>query len=201
MKRLCAVALLIIAASITVLGQTVKSDYNNITILETLEAAGNFQTLLNALRTTGLINTLKGPGPFTLFAPNDAAFAKLGPVTLDALLKNPAKLKALLLYHVASGKLSVKDLQGRTDKSLTMMVDGKAWFECNERPTGDQTKVQLLCNDNPAQKKTTDVKLQCNETGKHTLVLNKSANVIMADLSTANGMIHVIDAVLMPGNQ
>ncbi len=201
MKRLCAVALLVIAASITILGQGEKSDYNKITVVETLEAAGNFQTLLNALKTAGLIDTLKGQGPFTLFAPNDAAFSKLPAGTLDTWLKNPAKLKALLLYHVASGKLSIKDLQGKTDKSVTMMADGKAWFLCDaSAPTGDQTKVQFECNENPAQKKA-DAKPQCSDMGKHTLVLNKSAKVIMADLSAANGMIHVIDAVLTPTKQ
>jgi uncharacterized surface protein with fasciclin (FAS1) repeats len=201
MKRLCAVALLVMASVFIAQGQENKTGYQSITLLETLEAAGNFKTLLGALKTAGLVDTLSGPGPFTLFAPDDEAFSRLPPGALDTLLKNPAKLKSLLLYHVASGKLSVKDLQGRTDKSVTMMVDGKAWFQCNERPTGDQTKVELQCNGAPVQKKA-DAKILCDGfTGKHTLVLNKSANVVMADLSAANGMIHVIDAVLMPGKQ
>jgi uncharacterized surface protein with fasciclin (FAS1) repeats len=184
MKRLFVVAVMLIASSLPALAQTTKSDYKNINLVDTLEAAGNFKTLLNALRTTGLIETLKGPGPFTIFAPNDEAFAKLPTGVLDSLMKDPAKLKALLLYHVTAGKFTIKDLLSRTDKSITMMDNTKAEIQCNGFiPPNSQSKAKLLCN---------GIKPSA-------IIIIKSASVVMADLSASNGMIHVIDAVLSPG--
>ena len=79
-------------------------------IVETAEGAGHFTTLTKALQTAGLTETLKGSGPFTVLAPTDEAFEQLPPGTLDSLMKDPAKLKDLLLYHVVSGKVMAKDL-------------------------------------------------------------------------------------------
>jgi uncharacterized surface protein with fasciclin (FAS1) repeats len=80
-------------------------------IVETASAAGTFNTLLKALEVTGLKDTLKGAGPYTIFAPTDAAFAKLPAGTLDGLLKDKEQLKKLLLYHVISGSVVAKDVE------------------------------------------------------------------------------------------
>ena len=80
-------------------------------IVDTAVAAGKFKTLAAALKTADLVPTLKGKGPFTVFAPTDDAFAKIPKADLDALLKDKAKLKALLTYHVVSGKVMAKDLK------------------------------------------------------------------------------------------
>lgn len=73
-------------------------------IIETVTKAGNFKTLVEAVKTAGLTNTLTGPGPFTVFAPTDEAFAKLPKGTVESLLKDPTQLKKILTYHVVSGK-------------------------------------------------------------------------------------------------
>src|SRR6266404_5944316 len=125
MKRLFVVAALLIASSFTALGQPDKSLLNEFQLLDRLKAEGNFKTLLIALDKAGLTDTLKAAGPFTIFAPTDAAFAKLPPGVLDALMKDPAKLRRLLLYHITAGELSIKDLQSRRDKSITMMENTK----------------------------------------------------------------------------
>jgi uncharacterized surface protein with fasciclin (FAS1) repeats len=98
-------------------------------IVDTAVAAGNFKTLVTALKAAGLVDTLKGKGPFTVFAPTDDAFAKIPKADLDALLANKAKLKSVLTYHVVSGKIMstnikpgmVKSLQG---EKLTIGTDG-----------------------------------------------------------------------------
>jgi uncharacterized surface protein with fasciclin (FAS1) repeats len=79
-------------------------------IVETAIEAGQFNTLVAAVKAAGLVETLSGPGPFTVFAPNDAAFAKIPKATLDGLLKDKAKLTAILTYHVVSGKVMAKDV-------------------------------------------------------------------------------------------
>lgn len=79
-------------------------------IVDTAVAAGNFTTLVAAVKAAGLVDTLKGPGPFTVFAPTDEAFAKLPAGTVDGLLKDPEKLKSILLYHVVSGKVMAADV-------------------------------------------------------------------------------------------
>jgi len=79
-------------------------------IVDTAVSAGQFNTLATALQAAGLVDTLKGPGPFTVFAPTDAAFAKLPPGTLDSLLANPDQLRAVLTYHVVAGADSAADV-------------------------------------------------------------------------------------------
>lgn len=87
-------------------------------IVDTAVAAGNFKTLVAALKTADLVPTLKGKGPFTVFAPTDEAFAKIPKADLDALLKDKAKLKAVLTYHVVSGKVMSTDLKAGNVKTV-----------------------------------------------------------------------------------
>jgi uncharacterized surface protein with fasciclin (FAS1) repeats len=133
-------------------------------IVDTAVGAGQFKTLVAAVQAAGLADTLKGPGPFTVFAPTDAAFAKLPPGTVETLLKpeNKAKLVAILTYHVVPGTVMAKDVAGKkleakTVEGSTLTVDG----------TGSAVKVD-------------------------------DATVISADIVASNGVIHVIDAVVMP---
>jgi uncharacterized surface protein with fasciclin (FAS1) repeats len=125
--------------------------------------AGQFNTLAKALQAAGLVDTLKGKGPFTVFAPTDEAFAKLPAGALDNLLKpeNKEKLKAVLLYHVVSGKVpAAKVMKMKSAKT----VNGQ--------------EVTIMAND-----------------GK---VMVNDATVVKADVMASNGVIHVIDTVLMP---
>jgi uncharacterized surface protein with fasciclin (FAS1) repeats len=94
-------------------------------IIGTARDAGSFKTLLTAIQEAGLTDTLKGKGPFTVFAPNDAAFAKVPKNQLDALLKDKAKLKTVLLYHVVNGKVTSKDASKMKDGSHVKTASGK----------------------------------------------------------------------------
>jgi len=87
-------------------------------VVDTAVQAGNFTTLVTAVKAAGLVDTLKGPGPFTVFAPTDAAFAKVPKATLDALLADKAALTKVLTYHVVSGKLMAADLRAGKLKTL-----------------------------------------------------------------------------------
>ncbi|MFM8900747.1 MAG: fasciclin domain-containing protein [Burkholderiales bacterium] len=87
-------------------------------IVDTAVANGNFKTLAAALQAADLVKTLKGPGPFTVFAPTDAAFAKIPKADLDALLKDKAKLTAILTYHVVPGKVMAKDVKAGKVKTV-----------------------------------------------------------------------------------
>ena len=132
-------------------------------IVDTAASAGQFKTLIAAVKAADLEATLRGPGPFTVFAPTDEAFAKIPKDTLDSLLKpeNKAKLQAILTYHVVPGKVLAADA-----KKLTMAktANGK------------------------------ELKLDASGGG---LKVN-GANVIKADIQASNGVIHVIDAVIIP---
>jgi uncharacterized surface protein with fasciclin (FAS1) repeats len=103
-------------------------------IVETAVAAGNFTTLVSLVKQAGLAETLSGPGPYTVFAPTDAAFKKVPKKTLNALGKDKAKLKAVLLYHVASGRLTAKRVVKRSSiktlngKRVKIRVRGKNVF-------------------------------------------------------------------------
>ena len=132
-------------------------------IVDTAVAAGKFNTLAAALKAGGLVDTLKGQGPFTVFAPTDEAFAKLPAGTLDELLKpeNKEKLASILTYHVVPAKALAKDVGGMKSAPT---VNGK------------------------------DLKLKVND-GK---VMVNDATVTKADIVTSNGVIHVIDTVLLP---
>ena len=128
-------------------------------IVETAVGAGNFKTLAAALTAAGLVDTLKGPGPFTVFAPTDAAFAKIPKAALDALLADKAKLTAVLTYHVLGAKV--------------MAADVKA---------GKVATVQ-------------GSELTISTAGGVTV---DRAKVTATDIGADNGVIHVIDTVLMP---
>jgi uncharacterized surface protein with fasciclin (FAS1) repeats len=130
-------------------------------IVDTAVSAGTFNTLAAALKAADLIGTLKGAGPFTVFAPTDEAFAKLPKGTLDALLKDPAKLKGILLYHVVAGKVMASDVAKMKSASS---VQGAA--------------IPITVTD-----------------GK---VMADNANVVKTDIAASNGVIHVIDTVLLP---
>jgi uncharacterized surface protein with fasciclin (FAS1) repeats len=130
-------------------------------IVETAAAAGNFDTLVSLVQKAGLEETLATGGPFTVFAPTDAAFAKVPEETLTALGEDPAQLKAVLLYHVAEGELPAEEVVSR-DSIETL---NGASVEVNA--SGDSVRV----ND---------------------------ATVAQADVEASNGVIHVIDEVLLP---
>lgn len=129
-------------------------------IVDIAVSAGSFQTLVAAVQAAGLVEVLKSPGPFTVFAPTDEAFAKLPPGTVQTLVQNPPQLARILKYHVVSGKLRQADLQEVT--SLTSVE-------------GSTIPV------NAAQKEV------------------KNASVVAADIEADNGMIHVIDTVMLMG--
>jgi uncharacterized surface protein with fasciclin (FAS1) repeats len=132
-------------------------------IVDTAVSAGKFQTLVTAVKAAGLVDTLKGDGPFTLFAPTDDAFAKLPAGTLEDLLKpeNKEKLVAVLTYHVVPGKIMSGDIAGKT--AMVETVQGS-------KLSVDATK---------------GVKVD-------------AAKVISADIKASNGVIHVIDHVVLP---
>ena len=128
-------------------------------IVDTAVAAGSFKTLAAALTAAGLIDTLKGPGPFTVFAPTDDAFAKVPKAALDALLADKAKLTAVLTYHVVPGKVMAKDVKAGKVKT----VQG--------------SEITLTTANG---------------------VMVDGAKVVKTDIAADNGVIHVIDSVIMP---
>jgi uncharacterized surface protein with fasciclin (FAS1) repeats len=132
-------------------------------IVDTAVAAGSFKTLAAALQAAGLVSTLKGAGPFTVFAPTDEAFAKLPAGTLDDLLKpeNKQKLVSILTYHVVSGKVMAAD--------VVKMRSAKA-------VSGDTMAITAASG---------GVKVN-------------QANVVKTDIAASNGVIHVVDAVILP---
>jgi uncharacterized surface protein with fasciclin (FAS1) repeats len=150
-----AAALAVMLAS----GPTVWAADND--IVETAKAAGSFKTLLTAATEAGLVETLKGEGPFTVFAPTDEAFAAIPEETLKALLSDKAKLKAVLLYHVVQGKVMAAD-------------------------------VVKLNSAKTVQGQPVAIKVQ---SGK---VMINNAQVTQPDIQAGNGVIHVINAVLLP---
>ena len=134
-------------------------------IVDTAVAAGQFQTLAAALNAAGLVETLKGPGPFTVFAPTDAAFAKLPAGTVENLLKpeNKEQLIAILTYHVVPGSVMAADVV-KLDEAKT--VNGKM------------------------------LNVKAGDSG----VMINDAKVTAADIGASNGVIHVIDSVVLPPN-
>lgn len=132
-------------------------------IIDTAVAAGSFKTLAAALTAANLIDTLKGAGPFTVFAPTDEAFAKLPAGTVESLLNDIPKLTAILTYHVVAGKVMAADV---------MTMDGQSATTVNGAPLAISTKDGVK--------------------------LNGSSKVLTTDVACTNGVIHVIDAVLLP---
>ena len=132
-------------------------------IVQVAVAAGQFKTLVTAVTAAGLAETLQSAGPFTVFAPTDAAFAKLPAGTIDVLLKDKAKLASILTYHVLSGKVASGDIV-KAGKLSPITVNGQ------------KVAVEL----------------------RHGKVYVGGAQVVTADIQASNGVIHVIDAVLLP---
>ena len=132
-------------------------------IVDTAVSAGSFNTLVAAVQAAGLVDTLKGPGPFTVFAPTDEAFAKLPAGTLDSLLEpaNREKLVAILTYHVVPGRITSSDIAGQ--KASVATVQGQ--------------NISVDATDG---------------------VRVNGAKVINADIDASNGVIHVIDTVILP---
>ena len=132
-------------------------------IVEIAAEAGTFSTLVAAVKAAGLVETLSGEGPFTVFAPTDAAFAKLPAGTIDALLADKAKLTSILTFHVVGGKVMAADI---------IKANGATPTTVNGLPLDVEVR---------------DGKVYVN-----------SAQVVTADIAASNGVIHVIDTVLLP---
>jgi uncharacterized surface protein with fasciclin (FAS1) repeats len=147
----------LLIASVLALGLSVSAQARD--IVDTAVGAGNFKTLAAALTAAGLIDTLKGKGPFTVFAPTDEAFAKIPKADLDALLKDKAKLTAVLTYHVVPGKVMAKDVKAGKVKTVQ----------------GSELTIST----------TGGVKVD-------------NATVVKTDIGADNGVIHVIDSVIIP---
>jgi uncharacterized surface protein with fasciclin (FAS1) repeats len=147
----------LLIAYVLALGLSVSAQAKD--IVDTAVGAGNFKTLAAALTAAGLIDTLKGKGPFTVFAPTDEAFAKIPKADLDALLKDKAKLTAVLTYHVVPGKVMAKDVKAGKVKTVQ----------------GSELTIST----------TGGVKVD-------------NATVVKTDIGADNGVIHVIDSVIIP---
>lgn len=154
------VTILLVFLSSTAL---IASSHTKMDIVDTAVKAGSFNTLVAAVQAAGLAETLKGEGPFTVFAPTDDAFAKLPAGTLDDLLKpeNKDKLAAILTYHVVSGKVMAKDVMTMKEAKT---VNGQSVMVSMEADT----------------------------------VMIDNAKVVNADIECSNGVIHVIDTVILP---
>ena len=150
------IAAAVVAAPLTSIAAEANKMNSQKDIVDTAVAAGSFKTLAAALEAAGLVDTLKGAGPFTVFAPTDAAFAKLPAGTVEGLLKDKAKLSAILTYHVmAADVVKLESAKTVNGQSVTIkVVDGKVHVD--------------------------------------------NATVTQADIEASNGVIHVIDTVLMP---
>jgi len=156
---LAAVCLILIGGS-THLAAENKTTHEKADIVDTAISAGSFTTLVEAVKAAGLVETLKGEGPFTVFAPTDEAFAKLPAGTIDGLLKDKKKLTQILTYHVVPGKVMAKDVaaisSAKTVNGAQLKIDSSSGVKIND------------------------------------------ASVVKADVETSNGVIHVIDTVLIP---
>jgi uncharacterized surface protein with fasciclin (FAS1) repeats len=115
-------------------------------IVELAVSAGNFKTLVAAVQAAGLVDTLKGPGPFTVFAPTDEAFAKLPKGTVEALLKDVPKLKNILLYHVVPGKVMAADVvkmkTAKTVQGQEVKIDAVRWHLHKNAKVNDANIIQ-----------------------------------------------------------
>jgi len=151
------------------------------TIVDVAVQAGTFKTLVAAVQAAGLVNTLSGPGPFTVFAPTDEAFNKLPEGTVDALLKDTPKLKNILLYHVIAGKV---------------MADDAAKLTSAKTVQGQEIKIDASNKDELGRN---DPAFAQDSVHWHRyLLLNDSSYVVKANVDADNGVIHVINAVLLP---
>jgi uncharacterized surface protein with fasciclin (FAS1) repeats len=154
-------AALIAVAPLPAAAQSAKAPAPTTDIVQTAVAAGSFTTLARLLETAGLVQTLKGPGPFTVFAPTDAAFAKLPKATVDALVADTARLKQVLTYHVVPGRVTASQVSRLTSAKTV---------------NGQSVRIRAM-------------------NGK---VMVDDATVAKADVMATNGVIHVIDSVILP---
>lgn len=156
---LTAVCLILIGGSVSLAAES-NTTHGKADVVDTAINAGSFNTLVAAVKAAGLVDTLKGEGPFTVFAPTDEAFAKLPAGTIDALLKDKKKLTEVLTYHVVAGKVMAKDVMtissAKTVNGAELKIDSSSGVKIND------------------------------------------AAVVKADVETSNGVIHVIDTVLIP---
>ena len=143
------------------------------TVVEVVAANEDFSTLASALETAGLLETLSGAGPFTVFAPTNEAFAALPEGELDRLLVNPDELEQLLSYHVVPERL--------LEESFGEFIDDSAPPLAPETVEGSTLSIDVEEDTDPA------------------IIINNVAGVIEADITAGNGVVHVIDAVLIPG--
>jgi uncharacterized surface protein with fasciclin (FAS1) repeats len=154
--------LMMLAAAVALAASplAVQAEHHEKDIVDTAVAAGSFKTLATALQAAGLVETLKGEGPFTVFAPTDEAFAKIPESDLEALLADKTKLTKVLTYHVVPGKVTAADVvklsSAKTVEGQSIKID-----------TSSGVKVD-------------------------------GANVTQTDIMATNGVIHVIDAVILP---
>ena len=162
LKKTCALGTLAaVVMTVAVSGAVVRAEPGD--VIETAVAAGSFKTLAKALDAAGLVTTLKGAGPFTVFAPTDEAFAKLPAGTLETLLKpeNQEKLRRILTYHVVAGKVMASD--------VVKLQSAKA-------VSGDTIMVKV----------------------QNGVVHVDNATVTKTDITASNGVIHVVDSVILP---
>ncbi len=154
---LAVAAAVLVAFAVPAVAGSYKKDKD---IVDTAVAAGSFETLVAAVQAAGLVDTLKGDGPFTVFAPTDDAFAKLPEGTVEGLLEDPEALAGILTYHVVPGKLMASDVVAAA--SLDTVQGGSLAID-----TSDGARIG-------------------------------NAAIVKTDIETSNGVIHVIDAVLLP---
>jgi transforming growth factor-beta-induced protein len=165
MKRITTSLTVLVAAAVAALGLGTSASAGTreaeSTIVQTAVSAGQFTTLASLVQQAGLVDTLSGAGPFTVFAPTDAAFAKVPKATLDALAADPVKLKAVLLYHVVPGRVMAADV-----------------VKLSSAKTAEGRSVAIKVSDGA--------------------VFVDGARVTTPDVMASNGVIHVIDSVLIP---
>ncbi len=147
--------------SISLVTAVVAGNYNKKDIVDTAVNAGSFNTLVTAVKAADLVETLKGDGPFTVFAPSDAAFDKVPGETLDSLLADKSALANVLTYHVVAGKVTAADVVKLSEAKTVQ---------------GQNVKIEV----------------------KNGNVFVDGAQVVSADIEASNGIIHVIDTVILP---
>ena len=161
MKKLIVLAALVALVGTVVAAPAPATSRTEADIVQTAVAAGQFKTLAKLLTRAGLVNALRQPGPYTVFAPTDAAFKKVPKATLQSLLRNKAKLKAVLLYHVVPGKVTAADVV-KLSSAKTL--------------SGKNVRIRV--------------------SGSNVFV--NAAKVTKVDVPASNGVIHVVNRVLIP---
>ena len=151
------------------------------TIIETASENPDFSTLVMAIKKAALVETLAGEGPFTVFAPNNQAFAKIPENTLSAVLADKEKLATILTYHVVAGKVMAKDIEQMT---------------ATKTIAGPELKIETHNHLSASETETPEVSEVHADSFKHIRI--NDASISARDIECSNGVIHVIDTVLMP---